>query len=245
MNSRFSRFCQTGLLVLGCAASSAAWEPPKLPSRPLACRECVDQWIRELRRYGDAVKAKKLWVVMGEFPLPAKAVPPDSFNVDEARWAVESFPPVILREVREAPESLDNGSLFTDVSLLLVTNVVTHICAIEAVFSDGIIHHCAGEDVFPDRIIRDPKPFGALEFWQEITEVNLLPPDVLREFGDGVAPPFPALDPSRAYVEILPGTEFSAILFHVSNDGGRPSLSAWWRFVFTPAPSECPAVKGP
>jgi hypothetical protein len=178
----------------------------------------------------DALQAKKEWQVVGEYPL-RRSLLPASFATDEAEWVLSSLKPRIAQEAGAANDlSTDSG--FGHLMSGLLWGRITHIVATEV--------------AFPALLLRKLEPYGEAFVISINDEPVYMWPRELPEISVGTAQDFSRLDPSRAYVQVLTGTPFSALLFHVSAQDGRVSCNdAWWRFVFTTMPPQCPTGLAP
>lgn len=217
-------------LTLAAACCGACWgtEPRWDFRKPLESSEqlkedCAAKWVQAVRGY---VQKCDQWQTAGTFTGKLEGVPA-SFPVEEANWVMDFVRPRIMQEAAHATERVEVASFFAACAEDYPAWQLTYIGSVEAIFPGGHKY-------------QHLKCYGAEEYMLVDGELHdCLPADLYVNGCSQQVDPDAALDPSKAYIQIIPETQISALLLYISPGGTKSRLGAWWRFVFIPVSTDC------
>jgi hypothetical protein len=217
-------------LTLAAACCGACWgTEPKwdfrkhLESSEQLKEDCAAKWVQAVRGY---VQKCDQWQTVGTFTGKLEGVPA-SFPVEEAKWVMDFVRPRITQEAAHATERVGVTSFFAAVTMDYPQWQLTHIGSIEAILLGGHKYQ---------RL----KCYGAEEFLLINGEPHeCLPSEIFQNGCEQAADTLSNLDPSKAYIQSIPGTEMTAFLLFITPGDKKHRLGAWWRFVFVPVSVDC------
>ena len=217
MKTRYLFFLPLLLFASQFKAQDNSWNFKDKVELSMINQGCEIKWNDKIQEY---ILHCREWTTIGEYDI-VRGNLPTTFPLKEADWVLANQ----SRNIIDALSKSDRESLF---AWHLFSFRLTHIGSVEAIFKDKVK-------------LQDLRCYAAAEnALVNGKRRECMPVAIYKNDCEKVSEDFSELNPSKFYVQAIPGTEFTAILFYVLPIKGQPdNYAAWWRFVFMPVGQDC------